>query len=219
MGPERQKRALSFGIKGLSSLLKPSLLKPIAREAIDTGVTVGIEAASSASSPVPHQSRHVGVYPSPAGYPYAPPMPFAPNTRMDTLGTNGVKGSEYVFVKTLTQPIQSVVSLLGGGNIMCSIFPSSCPSLRSSRRSAKNKKSSYAHKPQKFHTKTVERLLSIGNKAVKYGVENAEGIQRLTGAQSGFQPQIAQLHPYAQHMPPYMPHAYAYPPPMPPMYG
>ena len=219
-GAERQKRAISFGIKGLSSVLKP-----IAREAIDTGVTIGIEAASSASSPVLHQSHHAGIYPSHPGYAYPPPIPLAPKTGMDTLGAHAVKSSpDYVIVKALTQPIQDVVSLFGGqighrGSLMCSFYPSSCPSLRRSRRSAKNKKSSYSHKPQKFHTKTVDRLLSIGNKAIQYGVENAEGIARLTSGQIGFQPQIAQLHPYAQHMPPYMPPAYAYPPPMPPMYG
>ena len=59
---------------------------------------------------------------------YLPQIPLGPHVNLSAFGAKGVSGSQYQSIKQVLTPIQTLVSFFGGGDVMCGIFPSTCPS-------------------------------------------------------------------------------------------
>ena len=58
---------------------------------------------------------------------YLPQIPLGPHVNLSAFGAEGVSGSQYQAIKQVLNPIQILVSFFGGGDVMCGVFPSTCP--------------------------------------------------------------------------------------------
>ena len=169
-----------------------------------------VEGKRKARSSPPSFSKESNIYMG-----HLPQIPLGPHVNLSAFGAGGVSGSQYQSIKQALDPIQTLVSVFGGPDIMCGIFPSTClPRSRRRKRSprkrnfSKNNKQGGFKKPsfsgRKVRAKNLPHLFSAGEKGLT-------GAQTILGMVNGQQDR-RMYYRYGQ-MPyrPYPPHSQSSP--------
>ena len=172
-----------------------------------------------------HTERQRNVRSSPSSFSKAtnvnvghlPQIPLGPHVNLSAFGAGGVSGSQYQSIKQALDPIQMLVSVFGGPDLMCGIFPSTClpgPSRHKrsprKRNSSKNSKNGGFKKPsssgRKVRVKNLPHVFSAGGKFLTGGLTGAQTILGMVNGQQDRR----MLHrygqmPYRSHPPPSQP--------------
>ena len=119
---------------------------------------------------------------------YLPQIPLGPHVNLSAFGAKGVSGSQYQSIKQVLTPIQTLVSFFGGGDVMCGIFPSTCPSrLPRRKRSPRKRKNGGSKKPsssgRKVRVKNLPHLFSSGGKFFSGSINGAKTILGMVNGQ------------------------------------
>ena len=146
------------------------------------------EGKRKARSSPPSFSKESNIYMG-----HLPQIPLGPHVNLSAFGAGGVSGSQYQSIKQALEPIQTLVSVFGGPDIMCGIFPSTClPRSRRrkrspKRKSGKNSKNGGFKKPsssgRKFRAKNLPHLFSAGGKFISGGLTGAQTVLGMVNGQ------------------------------------